>query len=348
MKKEEEVLAVAHQVLEYAEKLSGAAKAPDIPAPFAEDARFLQYHENSLKLREIILAFSKGDLSPVIDLKGFTAGACKSLQANLRHMTWVVQQIESGDYTQRVDFLGEFSKSLNSMTIKLKTTIDDLHQKEEALTTLAVTLQEEAKRRSVVMSELKKSEQRFKMLADHDPLTNLFNRRAFFSCAEVKVKKANSLKQQCCVCLLDVDYFKRFNDTYGHVEGDRALQHVAQVCQNKLRLTDDIMGRYGGEEFIIFFSMNAERTYEAAERIRQAIEENCFHLEGGDTTKLTASFGISVILPDDGSDYAEKLRFAIAQADTALYTAKSEGRNRVCLASIDTPTMSYTAARKTV
>ena len=340
-------LDIAYQVLDYAEQLQSAAKVPDIPAPFEGDAKFLQYHEDSVKLRDIVFAFSKGDLSVTIDMKGFAAGSCKALQANLRHMTWVVQQIENGDYTQKIDFLGDFSKSFNSMTLKLKTTIEDLCQKEEALTALAVSLQQEAKKRSAVLSELKKSEQRFKQLADHDSLTNLLNRRAFFSFAEMNVKNASLMKQPCCVCLLDVDYFKQFNDTFGHIEGDRALQHVAQICQNNLRLTD-IMGRYGGEEFIILFAMEAEQSYEAMERLRRAIDENPFPLESGGTTPLTASFGMSVILPDNEKNFAEKLRQAIIQADAALYTAKTEGRNRVCLASFGEAQAKPSAALKLV
>jgi len=336
---DEEVRAVAYQVLDYAEKLRSAVKAPEIPAPFANDAKFLQYHDDCLKLREILYAFSKGDLSVNIKMRGFTAGACKALQGNLRHMTWVVQQIEKGDYTQRIDFLGEFSKYFNSMTERLRITIEDLCQKEEALTALAVSLQEEAKRRSAVMSELKKSEQKFKMLADQDSLTNLLNRRAFFSFAETKVQIMCANQQQCCVCLLDVDYFKRFNDTFGHIEGDRALQHIAQICQRKLRQTDDIMGRYGGEEFIILFAMRLEQTYEAVERIRQTIEGTPFSLENGNTTPLTASFGISVILPHEVEDNAEALRVAIYQADTALYIAKAEGRNQTRIA-VEAPPIS--------
>ncbi|MCL2102955.1 MAG: diguanylate cyclase [Syntrophorhabdaceae bacterium] len=341
---DEEALAIAHQVLEYAEQLTNASKSPDIPAPFANDPKFLKYHENTIALRNIIYNFSKGDLSTTINMKGFVAGACKAIQANLRHMTWVAQQIEKGDYTQRIDFLGEFSDSFNNMAVKLKTTIDDLQQKEEALTELAISLQQEAQKRSAVLSELKKSEQRFKMLANHDPLTGLFNRRAFFTSAEMTVKNAQSLKQQCCICMLDVDFFKQFNDAFGHQEGDRALQHVAHICQRNLRTTD-IIGRYGGEEFVILFYMAAEQCYETVERLRRAVEENLFTLENGHSTQMTASFGISVISPIEGGDNAEKLRLAIARADAALYTAKTQGRNRTCMDLEEEPAISSTAVK---
>jgi diguanylate cyclase (GGDEF)-like protein len=134
------------------------------------------------------------------------------------------------------------------------------------------------------------------------------------------------------VCLLDVDHFKQFNDTFGHLEGDRALQHVVTHSISKLRQSD-IMGRYGGEEVIFLFSkMELEQGYAAAERIRLATEQNAFVLENGNTAPLTVSLGIAAILPDRGAvDYANILRRGIAQADAALYEAKMQGRNRVCL-----------------
>ena len=309
-----------------------------IPAPFAGDAEFIHYHKDSVELRNIVTAFARGDLSTSITMKGYIAGACKNWQANLRHMIWKVQQVEHGDYTQRIDFLGEFSTSFNNMVEKLAATIEELQQKEEALTALAISLQQEARRRSAALQDLKKSEQKFKELAQRDPLTNLFNRRSFFAFAETGVQSASALREPCCVCLLDVDSFKRFNDTFGHLEGDRALQYVTQHSLSELRQSD-IMGRYGGEEFIFLFaSVGAEQGYIAADRIRLAIEKNAFPLENGGTESLTVSIGVAVILPNEKTgDYAQKLRQGIAQADTALYQAKAEGKNRVCMAPPEEP-----------
>jgi diguanylate cyclase (GGDEF)-like protein len=220
------------------------------------------------------------------------------------------------------------------MAKKLKTTTDALIQKEEALTELAVSLQKEARRRSEALQELKKSEQRFKYLAQHDPLTDLLNRRSFFSFAEMALESASSLNKTCFVCLLDVDDFKQFNDTFGHIEGDRALQHVVMHSLNALRQTD-IMGRYGGEEFIFLLTgVEEAHGYSAAERIRLAIEKHAFSLENGGTVSLTASIGVTVITPDkETNDFAPKLRLGITQADAALYEAKARGKNQVCMAT---------------
>jgi len=244
-----------------------------------------------------------------------------------------VNQVEAADYDQRIDFLGELSISFNNMVLRLKKATDALLQKEEALTELAVSLQKEAKRRSETLQELKKSEQRFKYLAQHDPLTDLLNRRSFFSFAEMALESASSLNNPCCVCLLDVDDFKKFNDTFGHLEGDSALQHVVMHSLNALRQTD-VIGRYGGEEFIFLLtSMEEAHGYAAAERIRLTIEKRAIPLENGGSAHLTVSIGVAVVQPDNKtSDYAARLRLGIAKADTALYEAKSLGKNRVCVA----------------
>lgn len=329
---------IAHMVLGHAEQLLEAANPPQIPEEFAEDNEFIQFHEKLINLREIMASFARGDLSQQITLRGVVAGFCKALQANLRHMAWKVQQVEKGDYAQRMDFMGDFSSSFNKMVVQLETTIQALQQKEEALTNLAVSLQDEVKRRSETLQKLKKSEAEFKYLAQHDPLTGVFNRRSFFSLAKEKLKNSFALRKGCCFCLLDIDYFKVFNDTYGHVEGDSALKFVAEQAQGSLRKSD-IMGRYGGEEFIFLFcNADLSQGYVAAERIRVAIENAPLTLEDGRKVSLHASLGVAGLL-DSWSDTfscSELQDHAIKLADAALYAAKAEGRNKVCMAPLKT------------
>lgn len=219
----------------------------------------------------------------------------------------------------RKDEIGDLCRGFNALTGKVGTMLEELREKEGSLTSLTVTL--------------RKSEQMFKELAEHDPLTNLLNRRAFFSCAEVEVESASSLAQPCCLCMIDLDHFKSFNDTFGHLEGDRALQYVTQTFMRELRQID-IIGRYGGEEFIILLpSTEATQAYAILESIRQKLAETPFALENGDFTKLTASIGIAAIIPSDEINAAaKKLRKTIARADAALYDAKKNGRNMVCIA----------------
>jgi diguanylate cyclase (GGDEF)-like protein len=255
------------------------------------------------------------------------------LQASLRHLAWKVQRLEAGDYDQRINFLGEISESFNNMAISLKTAREELLQKEETLVALATSLQKEVRKRNELLHELKVSEEKFKYLAQRDPLTDLLNRRSFFSLAEMNLKSALSSKESSVVCLLDLDDFKKLNDTFGHLEGDRALQHVVKHSLGALRQSD-IMGRYGGEEFIFMLTgMGEAQGYVAADRIRQSIKKHAFPLENGDTVPITASIGIAIIQPDENaSDIPKILRKAIAQADIALYEAKVQGKDQVRIA----------------
>ena len=136
--------------------------------------------------------------------------------------------------------------------------------------------------------------------------------------------------------MVDLDFFKNFNDTYGHMEGDHALRYAAHIFTQMLQPTD-IIGRYGGEEFIMFLPlMDANQGYATIENIRQTMAETPFVLEDGNTTQLTASFGLATILPSPTlENAAEKLRTTIALADSALYEAKKAGRNRVCMAPLN-------------
>jgi len=334
MPDDKKTLNIAHKILEYVQRLQNDRSAPPIPEDFADDEAFLNYHKKIIELRGVLTSLTRGDLSVPITEKGFISGLCKSLQANLRHMAWKVRQIETEHYDQHIDFLGELGASFNHMALRLKQTTEALAQKEQALVELASSLKDEVKKRSEVLQELKKSEQRYKYLAQRDSLTGLLNRRFFFSSAIMGLESAFTLKKACCVCMLDVDNFKKFNDTYGHLEGDRALQYVTAHSLSALRQTD-IMGRYGGEEFIFLLTnIDESFAYAAVDRIRQSIENNTFTLENGNPVSITASIGASIILPGgDIDNLSEKLRVGIAHADTSLYKAKSQGKNQVCLSA---------------
>ena len=121
------------------------------------------------------------------------------------------------------------------------------------------------------------------------------------------------------IILIDIDYFKKINDNYGHLTGDYALQKISSIMQQSIRLTD-IIGRWGGEEFIII-SQNTDEdgAYKLAEKIRLKVEETSFK----DIDNLTISIGIAQIHPNQNTDYL------INKADEALYRAKNNGRNRV-------------------
>ena len=297
-----------------------------------------ELHAKILGLREHLTLIMRGDLSREISARGYVAGLIKGHMANLRHLTWQVEQVANGDFSQRVDFMGEFSNAFNNMVWQLDTTLTSLKKTEEALRRLTNSLKQEVDLRTAAVNALRQSEARFKYLAAHDVLTGALNRRSFFSIAEAGLKAAQAQGHSCCIALLDIDFFKKINDTHGHQAGDQALKHVVALSRASLRQADS-MGRYGGEEFIFFFSdADIEQGTRAAERIRTVIADTPAELAHG-PVPVTVSLGVSVVLPEwPGERNASFLQKIISMADTAMYHAKDTGRNKVCAAPVGPPT----------
>jgi len=157
-----------------------------------------------------------------------------------------------------------------------------------------------------------------------DPLTGAFNRHYFSSQLMSEFAYAARHDQALSVILLDLDFFKKVNDTYGHLGGDAALVHVSRVFAKGLR-TEDLLSRYGGEEFVILLrGIPVERAVAVAERLRQSLETQPV-VHGETTFTITASFGCASLVCC-GASSTEAL---IEAADRRLYRAKEEGRNRV-------------------
>ena len=158
-------------------------------------------------------------------------------------------------------------------------------------------------------------------LAELDPLTGIFNRRAFFERAEAALAQRSGIGRLSAI-MLDIDYFKRVNDAYGHAVGDRAIREVASLIAG----TGEIVGRLGGEEFAMLLpDRDLAGGSEVAERLRQEVTTIRVPVDGKFVT-LTASFGVSEWHPGESVD--ETLR----RADMALYSAKAAGRDRVIAA----------------
>ena len=174
-------------------------------------------------------------------------------------------------------------------------------------------------------NQLESTMESLKMLSLEDPLTAAGNRRAM----EVELKHCQAQSERLChyysVALLDIDFFKKYNDHYGHQAGDEALKKVAHCAQSALRDSDRFF-RYGGEEFLVLMpNTNSEEAVICAERVRSSIE--ALKIEHLPTKKgsLTVSLGVATSLAGDW-------QLMLKSADKALYAAKSAGRNRVELA----------------
>jgi two-component system cell cycle response regulator len=161
-------------------------------------------------------------------------------------------------------------------------------------------------------------------LASTDSLTGLFNRRAFAQAIDGARKKSPTQLLPLSVILLDIDHFKKVNDTLGHDAGDAVLQGVARVLSSMARKSD-VVARWGGEEFVIALTHTAEAgTRIAAERVRRAIADAKYQLPNSELVSATASLGLVSALDEHWT-----LEELLTRADKALYSAKHRGRNRV-------------------
>lgn len=307
--------------------------APEIPPELANIEGLSALHDYIVSFRDLLDTFGRGDFSPDIRLRGIVAGRLKKLQASLLHLCWQIQQVAAGDFTQRVEFMGEFASSFNSMVEQLDSALTTLRHKEEELTRLTMALQREVGQKAEALEALRQSEARFRYMAEHDALTGVCNRRSFYDLAVMELQRSYEARQPCVLGMLDIDYFKRFNDTYGHLEGDAALRHVTQTIQAGLR-DQDILGRYGGEEFVLLLpGTDRDGGIRSAERHRLDIMQSPIKTHVG-SASITISMGLVYVSPDDtpvrNVAFLEKL---LGFADEALYTAKNGGRNRLEISS---------------
>lgn len=170
----------------------------------------------------------------------------------------------------------------------------------------------------------KQRESKLQTQADKDPLTMTWNRRYFSKYVPQKIKETLKKSKNFSLLMIDADHFKNINDTFGHKNGDKVLIAIAQTCKHSLR-EDDIVARFGGEEFIIFLNDTDNSSAEkVAERLRKNIEEAVVYDDEEREIQFTVSIGYV------SSEKTASLEMLLRQADDAMYLAKNMGRNRIC------------------
>jgi len=242
---------------------------------------------------------------------------------NRRNISYQITQKDIKDKVYEISILDEKNKVLNLE----KKLIETSGQRKQAMILLLlvivlglVTL---SYRSILVQSRLKK-------IADHDELTGIFNRRCFNELANSALEYCNKTNQHVSLILFDLDNFKRINDSYGHQIGDWVLKEVITTCQHLCR-KNDIIGRFGGEEFTILLpGCNEDKAAELAEKYRSAVC-NISTIETGFDFAISASFGIY----SSNSKNQNNLQDAIKAADQAMYHSKNNGRNQVSIYSTD-------------
>lgn len=186
-------------------------------------------------------------------------------------------------------------------------------------------LQREIGVRKEIETALMESERRYRELSIQDSLTGLYNMRHFYTQIENEVARAKRYGEVLSMLLLDIDDFKRYNDTWGHLEGDKVLVRLADIIRECMRRTDSAY-RYGGEEFMVALpSTSGAEAEKVAERIRSGFATQPF-MVGDQTIMLTLSVGVAQYrAPEDLSRLLDR-------ADKNMYAAKNQGKNRTCYA----------------
>jgi diguanylate cyclase (GGDEF)-like protein len=215
--------AEAAEAVRYLARIVGDPLPPPAPPSHLEGIEGLPELAMTLAAERAFAArLAEGDLSGDLSARGYLAGALKTLQANLRHLAWQASRVAEGDFSQRVDFMGEFSRAFNAMVGRLERSL----------------------------AELRESERKYRQLAITDSLTGLYNLRYFFSIAEKEFRRALRHRRPVSVIMLDIDNFKAGHARDGHAGGVTVLREFARVRGDTLRGAD-VLARYGGEEFIV-------------------------------------------------------------------------------------------------
>jgi diguanylate cyclase (GGDEF)-like protein len=195
-----------------------------------------------------------------------------------------------------------------------------------------VDLQRETEKRLLQRTqELEIANCKFEKLSTTDGLTGIANRRHFDEVLDFEWERALRQNQILALGLLDVDWFKKYNDFYGHQMGDECLKQVAKVLTENISRTGDLVARYGGEEFVFILpATNCDTALQIAQKICQAFEKLGFSHELSEFDFVSVSIGVAAIIPTANI----QPKNLIQMADSALYLAKEQGRNRAIMADI--------------
>lgn len=235
------------------------------------------------------------------------------VSSDLKVLAHAAKQLQSGEIGQALPVTGhtrevlQLSESLSHMTQKLLNANNEM--------------KEQVRLRTL---ELQAANRELERQATTDPLTNLLNRRGFEARATQVLALAKRHQRPVSVLSLDIDFFKRINDSYGHDVGDTVLQTLAHTLAERARQSD-LVARFGGEEFLLLLP---DTDLQGAQAMAEALRQSVANMPMGTAGHITISIGVSSWRPDAPQD---GLNETIKRSDEALYQAKQSGRNRVCV-----------------
>jgi diguanylate cyclase (GGDEF)-like protein len=241
----------------------------------------------------------------------------KKLTGPLRQLSDTALRVESGDFDarcnlNRADEIGVVASAFNGMVSRLQDNIRHLDAKVVERT-----------------ADLQILNRKLEALSTTDGLTGIANRRCFDEVLATEWSRAARLDQPLALAMLDVDWFKKYNDHYGHQAGDECLRKVASVFAANVCRTGDLVARYGGEEFVFIApATDGGNALYMAQKVSEALQNLALPHQMSPFGFVTISIGVAALVPGE-TDASEIL---VQAADTALYRAKQQGRNRVVLA----------------
>lgn len=264
------------------------------------------------------VAISQWIAKPIINLN---QASQKIAQGDFEHQIQNPNILElsalAGSFTQMSRELQQSRQQLEDYSKSLEQKVSDRTQ----------SLEQEIQRRATAETALQSANQELQNLAYLDGLTQIANRRQLDQQLLQEWQRLKREQQPLCFILCDVDYFKQYNDTYGHQAGDECLQHIAKAIAATARRPPDLAARYGGEEFAMLLpNTSLEGAMAVAQKIQAQIKSlQLPHSTSEVSPYVTVSFGVTSIIPTE----SQNPEFILAQADHALYQAKKEGRDRI-------------------
>ncbi len=299
------------------------------PKAYKGTDKQLQQTISAVYLSDLLASILFSQDNPQGFHKQFRLQASRLLKLKPEHIENILNNIhtlyaEAGEYFDlNVKNTRSVQEILQEANIKLSLINLDYDQMNKQLVLAKIRLEK-------LTMELEEKNRILANLANIDGLTGIYNHRYFQNSLEQEIERAARTKTSIALLLIDIDNFKKFNDTYGHQTGDFILTEFAKILERNLRKYD-LLARYGGEEFVIFLpDTDSETGMLVGEKLRKAIDEYSFE-DNGAEYHVTASFGLATGKPAEEDNFS-KNEF-INQADTALYSAKEAGRNKVMLYS---------------
>lgn len=295
---------------------------------YGRDPAIVERRVRSLLCAPLLL---RGELRGVLYLENNAADAVFTGERVflLQHLSGQIAiSIDNAQgYQLLEDKVAERTAHIETQKAALEDTNRELQARNATISALNQCLQSENQERRLAERELQKANEELQRLATVDGLTQIANRRRFDACLESECLRLQRDKTPLALILCDIDYFKVFNDRYGHQAGDACLQRVAQAIADALRRPADLAARYGGEEFaVILPQTDAQGAIQIADSIRQAVTGLRIPHQGSQVAEcVTVSIGIASAMPA----YQISPSALIKAADDALYQVKKSGRNGI-------------------